>query len=283
VKNTLAAGAKPLAFPPQLLLMRTSRANLSGVLAYSNPSEQNFTAPVFTIEVRMGPEKVTSVGRSPRAAEATQMEGQLVFVGHGETIESVLRAAGLNRDQVANVVSAFGVTRGEAAVAEGARLKLLFADVDGSGANMTLARLSVYSGETLETNIAINDRGGYVRVTPPRRPARGPSRDDSDEVDESDSMRLYNSLYETALKQEIPRSVIDDLVRVFANDIDFQRAVSAGDSFEALYDESEEGEGHDQLLFAAITARNETYRFYRFQTPDDGLIDYYDQDGRSTR
>ncbi|MCI0735682.1 MAG: M23 family metallopeptidase [Beijerinckiaceae bacterium] len=282
VKNTMAAGAKPLALPPQLLLMRTSRANLPGVLAYANPSEQIISAPFSTIEVRMVPENVTSIGRSRQAAQPTQMEERLVVVRHGETLESVLRAAGLAKDEVNNVVSAFGVARGEAAVVEGARLKLLFADIDGSGSNMTLARLSVYSGDTLETNIAVNDRGGYVRVTPPRRSAKRPSRDDY-EADDSDAMRLYDSFYETALKQEIARPVIDDLVRVFANDVDFQRGVSAGDSFEALYDESEEGDGYNQLFYASITARNETYRYYRFQTPDDGLVDYYDQDGRSTR
>jgi murein DD-endopeptidase MepM/ murein hydrolase activator NlpD len=283
VKNTMAAGAKPLALPPQLLLMRTSRANLPGVLAYANPSEQITTAPFSTIEVRMVPENVTSVGRSPQAAQVTQMEERLVVVRRGETIENVLRAAGLTKEQVNDVISAFGVTRGDAAVAEGARLKLLFADIDGSGSNITLARLSVYSGETLETNIAVNDRGGYVRVTPPRHVAKRPSRDESEEADDSDAMRLYDSFYETALKQEIPRPIVDELVRIFANDVDFQRGVSAGDSFEVLYDDSEEGEAHNQLLYAAINARNETYRYYRFQTPDDASIDYYDQDGRSTR
>ena len=38
-------------------------------------------------------------------------------------------------------------------------------------------------------------------------------------------MRLYNSFYETALKQEIPRPVIDQMVRTFGNDVDFQRSV----------------------------------------------------------
>ncbi|MGH6838148.1 MAG: M23 family metallopeptidase [Methylocella sp.] len=282
VKNTLAAGAKPLPLPPQLLLMRTSRANLPGVLAYANPASPITTAPFSTIEVRMVPENVTYFGRSPQALQPTQMEERLVVVRHGETLEGVLRGAGLAKDQVAGIVGAFGVARGEAAVVEGARLKLLFADLDGSGANMTLARLSVYSGETLETNIAINDRGGYVQVTPPRH-AKRPSRDDSDDADDAEGMRLYDSFYETALKQEIPRPVIDDLVRIFANDVDFQGAVTAGDSFEAFYDESEEGEGRHELLYAAITARNEIFRYYRFQTPDDGLVDYYDQDGRSTR
>ncbi|MGH6868814.1 MAG: M23 family peptidase, partial [Methylocella sp.] len=282
VKNTLAAGAKPLPLPPQLLLMRTSRAYLPGVLAYANPASPITTAPFSTIEVRMVPENVTNVGRSPPVVQPTQMEERLVVVRHGETIEGVLRRAGLTKDQVTRIVAAFAVPRGEAAVAEGARLKLLFADLDGSGANMSLARLSVYSGEILETNIAINDRGGYVRVTPPRHVKR-PSRDDSDEADEAEGMRLYDSFYETALKQEIPRPIIDDLVRIFANDVDFQGPVTAGDSFDAFYDDSEEGEGHHELLYAAITARNETFRYYRFQTPDDNLVDYYDQDGRSTR
>ena len=283
VKNTLEAGAKPLPLPPQLLLMRTSRANLPGVLAYANPAEPITTAPFSTIEVRMVPENVTDAGRSPQPPQTTQMEERLVVVRHGETLEGVLRGAGVAKDQIDGIVAAFRVPRGQAAVAEGARLKLLFADLDGSGVTMTLARLSVYSGETLETNIAVNDRGNYIQVTPPRRAPQRPSPGDSDDADDTEGMRLYDSLYETAMKQEIPRPVIDELVRIFANDVDFGRAVSGGDSFEAFYDDSEEGEGHNQLLYAAITARNETYRYYRFQTPDDGLVDYYDSDGRSTR
>ena len=283
VKNTLEAGAKPLPLPPQLLLMRTSRANLPNVLAYANPAEPITTAPFSTIEVRMVPENVTNAGRSPKISQATQMDERLVVLHHGETLEGVLRAAGVTKEQAVRIVAAFGAPRGQAPVAEGARLKLLFADLDGSGAAMTLARLSVYSGETLETNIAINDHGEYIRVTPPRHTAKQPNPDDSDDNDDTEGMRLYDSLYETALKQEIPRPVIDELVRIFANDVDFGRAVKGGDSFEALYDDGEEGEGHNQLLYASITARNETFHYYRFQTPDDGLVDYYDQDGRSTR
>ncbi|WGJ13922.1 M23 family metallopeptidase [Methylocapsa sp. D3K7] len=283
VKNTMAAGARPLPLPPQLLLMRTSRAYLPNVLAYANPGEPISTAPFSTIEVRMVPENVSNIGRTPRVSEATQMEERLVVIRHGETLESVLRSAGVTNDQIKGIIAAFGTPSGRAVVAEGARLKLLFADLDGSGTTMTLARLSVYSGETLETNIAVNDRGEYVPVTLPRRTAKRQNSGESDDSDDTDGMRLYDSLYETAMKQEIPRPVTDELVRIFANDVDFGRAVSGGDSFEAFYDESEEGEGHNQLLYATITARNETYRYYRFQTPDDGVIDYYDQDGRSTR
>ena len=284
MKNTLEAGSAPLPLPPQLLLMRTSRAYLPNVLAYANPSEPITAAPFSAIEVRMVPENVTSISRSQKGQEATQMEERLVVIRHGETLEAVLRAAGLSRSEISAIAAAFRAKPGQSPVEEGARLKLLFADLDGSGGKMTLARLSVYSGETLETNIAINDSGDYVQVTPPHHPLKQGNATDSDDADDSEGMRLYDSLYETAVKQEIPRPIIDELVRVFANDVDFGRAVSGGDSFEAFYDDGgEESEGRNRLLYATITARNETFRYYRFQTPDDDVVDYYDQDGRSTR
>ena len=178
------------------------------------------------------------------------------------------------------MIAAFGLKPGESAAPEGRRVKLLFADLDGSGEALTLARVAVYADETLESSVAIDDHGNYVRVMAPAHPAK---RAAQDEADDEDGMRLYDSLYETALKQQIPRPIIDDLVRIFANDVDFQRSVTGGDSFSAFYDETDEGEGHNELLYATITARGETYRYYRFQSPDDGLLDYYDQDGRSSR
>jgi murein DD-endopeptidase MepM/ murein hydrolase activator NlpD len=97
-------------------------------------------------------------------------------------------------------------------------------------------------------------------------------------------MRLYNSLYETALKQEIPRPIIDQMVRTFNNDVDFQRSVGAGDSIDAFYDDGDEADGsHAELLYASITTRGETFKYYRFQSPEDQSVDYFDPAGRSTR
>ncbi len=143
-----------------------------------------------------------------------------------------------------------------------------------------MRELSVYDGETLESVVAITDQGDYVRVNDFETVAKKPATEGDD--DDDNSMRLYNSLYETALKQDIPRAIIDDLIRIFANDVDLQRAVASGNSFEALYDNGD-AEHREELLYASITARNETFRYYRFQTPDDGVIDFYDQSGKSSR
>ncbi len=280
IKSTLAAGNEPFTLPPQLLLMRTSRANPLGALAYANPNDPITTTPFTRIEVRMVPENVTVVPRGS-AVQPTEMQERLVVLRQGDTLESVLRAIGVPQESIASIDAAFAPRRGEPTVPEGRRLKLLMADLDGSGRNLSLARISVYNDETLEATVAITDRGDYVRVEDEETAAKK-TTDDSDDND-AEGMRLYDSFYETALKQQIPRPIIDELVRIFANDVDFQGPVSSGDSFEALYDNGEDGEQRNELLYASMVANNETFRYYRFQTPDDGLVDFYDENGRSSR
>jgi murein DD-endopeptidase MepM/ murein hydrolase activator NlpD len=289
VKNMLSAGSKPsLALPAQLLLMRTSRAGLGSgdALAYANVGDPVPRTPFSSIEVRMIPENVTLVPKAEAAQQPTQMEERLVVVRRGESFEDVLAANNVPRDKIAGIIAALRGKRTDQMISEGRRLKLLYADFDGSGKNMQLARISVYMDDRLEAMAAISDRGDYMQVATamPQQPsATKPANDDDDEEQDSGGMRLYDSLYETALKQEVPRPVIDDLVRIFANDVDFQRSVTAGDSFDAFYSEPDDIDGREELLFASITSRNETYKYYRFQTPDDGLIDFYDENGRSTR
>ncbi len=286
LKSVVASGARAAAaLPAQMLLMRTSRA---GALAYANVGDPAPpSAPFTSIEVKMVPENVTLIAKSPtQDKQPTQMEERLVVIKRGETLDEILRAQNVPKAQIAAIVSAFGGRKADQVAQEGRRIKLLFADLDGSGANMTLARISIHSDDRAEATVAVADNGRYVQVaradTAARPMFRARARDD-DEDEDTGGLRLYNSLYETALKQEIPKPIIDDLVRIFANDIDFQRAVAPGDTFEAFYDEAEDRETKHDLLYAAITTRNETFRYYRFQTPDDGMIDYYDENGRSTR
>ena len=288
LKTVAASGARaPIQLPAQMLLMRTSRVAGPG-LAYANVGEPVVSStPFSSIEVKMVPENVTLISKSPPPADKqpTQMDERLVVVRHGETLQDVLRANSIGKQQAAEIVAALGGRKADSVASEGRRIKLLFADLDGSGKNMTLARVTVHSDDRIEATVAITDEGHYVQVeraVQTAAPARKGKRGDDDDEDES-GMRLYDSLYQTALKQEMPKQIISDLIRVFANDVDFQRAVQPGDSFEVFYDDSEERDDREKLLYASVTARDETFKYYRFRTPDDGLVDYYDENGRSTR
>jgi murein DD-endopeptidase MepM/ murein hydrolase activator NlpD len=271
------------ALPGQLMLMHTSRASAFGTLAPA-PSDGSSFNPFSSIEVKMVPENVTVVQQSGRNHDAPDSTERLVVLRHGETLESLLQANGADAAQVHGIVTAFGAKRGQAPVTEGRRLRLLVANPDRNGKGQ-IVRVSVYADETLETTIALEDAGDYVQVSRmearPLVKAAQPSEDSEDD-DDAGGMRLYQSLYETALKQGIPKPIIDDLVRIFGNDVDFQRSVSAGDSFDAFYANGDDSD-HGSLLFASITVRNEAFRYYRFQDPGDGSVDFFDENGRSTR
>jgi murein DD-endopeptidase MepM/ murein hydrolase activator NlpD len=264
--------------------MRTTHASLNfGTLGYAT-SEGQLANPFSSIEVKMVPENVTVVQQSGRNHDGPDSVERLVILHHGETLESLLQANGADAAQVRGIVTAFGAKRGQAPVAEGRRLRLLVNSPDHAGRGQ-IVRVSVYADETLETTIALEDAGDYVQVSRmDARPLVKPTQpsDDEDDEDDAGGMRLYQSLYETALKQAIPKPIIDDLVRIFGNDVDFQRAVSAGDTFDAFYENGDDVE-HDSLLFASITIHNEVYRYYRFQDPGDGTVDFFDENGRSTR
>jgi murein DD-endopeptidase MepM/ murein hydrolase activator NlpD len=138
----------------------------------------------------------------------------------------------------------------------------------------------------IEGIAAANDRGAFVSVAPPAeegaRPAAG-GVEEEDEDENSGVPRLYESLYETILKHDLPKSAVEDLIRIFGWDIDFQRRVSGVDHVELFYALDDDGGGRPEILSAALTVGGETRRVFRFHAPEDGSVDYFDEGGRSLK
>jgi murein DD-endopeptidase MepM/ murein hydrolase activator NlpD len=123
----------------------------------------------------------------------------------------------------------------------------------------------------------------------PARAAPAAAAEASDDEEEGGTgPRLYQSLYETAARHDLPRTTVDDLVRIFGYDVDFQRRISSGDSLDVFYTFDEDATGQaamerPELLYAALNLGGELRKVYRFQSPDDGTIDYLDEQGRSLK
>src|SRR5438045_1736128 len=134
----------------------------------------------------------------------------------------------------------------------------------------------IVAGDAVEAVVALSDTGKYVAVDV-QSMATSTEVAEADEDDENDTsaVRLYQSIYETAMRNQIPRPVIDDLVRIYSYDVDFQRRTAPGDSFEVLYAGDDETDRSSDVLYAALTVGGETKKFYRFQSLDDGVVDYY--------
>jgi murein DD-endopeptidase MepM/ murein hydrolase activator NlpD len=130
--------------------------------------------------------------------------------------------------------------------------------------------------------VALSDAGKYVPVDVQHIDNEVAEADEDD--DNPNAVRLYQSIYETALRNQVPRPVIDDVIRIYSYDVDFQRRAQPGDSFEVLFaGEDDPGEAKNDVLFTALTVGGETKRYFRYQAPDDNLVDYYDESGKSAK
>jgi murein DD-endopeptidase MepM/ murein hydrolase activator NlpD len=272
--------------PAQLMLSRI----LSQPAGLADPFRENrpLDAAFSSIEVRVVPENVTTLAKiEPRSSEPV-FEERDVPVRKGEPIEVVLRAAGATPDQIQGIVAALGRAK-VAALAEGQQLRILLGPGARPGDGRQMVRVILYGERGIEGIAAVNDRGMFVSVAPPTdenaaRVANRPAGGEDEEDDEGGGVRLYNSLYETALKHDLPRQTVEELIRVFGYDVDFQRRVSPGDNFELFYTFDEESGGdRPEILYAALTLGGEGRRVFRFQSPDDGSVEYFDEAGRSLK
>jgi murein DD-endopeptidase MepM/ murein hydrolase activator NlpD len=273
---------------PQIMLSRTLQ-QAAGALD-GPPKENN---PFKAIEVLVVPENVTKLPKTElKPNEMPLVEERDLSLARGDTLEGLLRATGAAGDeQIRGIVAALGGRTRTGALAEGQQMRVQIAPGPRPGDPKQVTRVVLFGESGIEGIAAVNDRGAFVPVAPPKddTPAKAQPQveaaEDEDEEDSGSGPRLYQSLYETAGRHDIPRATVEDIVRVFSYDIDFQRRVSSGDSLDLFYTYDEEGAGAERpdLLYAALTMGGETRKVYRFQSPDDGSIDYLDEQGRSLK
>lgn len=271
-----------LGLAPQQMLARAIPLPNQAAPSPASPVDTGFSG----IQVTVVPENVTTILKSPTRAGAggTTTEERLLVLRRGETMEQSLVRNGVGTVEARNAFAAVAARLKDGAVREGQRLKLL---VNVGGANrteVTLLRAMVLDEDRIVAIAALNDRNQYVSVAPPVQDGAPAAAEALSEDDEDEGgVRLYDSLYETAAKYEIPRSVVDQLIRVFFFDTDLQRRVSGGDSLEVFYAEDEEQAGRVELLYASLSVAGANRRYFRFASLGDGQIDFFDESGRSNR
>ncbi|MCC6949668.1 MAG: M23 family metallopeptidase [Bradyrhizobiaceae bacterium] len=222
-------------------------------------------------------ENMSSVSKTASETTGGNAWGERTVVAKkGQNLASVLKELGATPQSANALLSAFS-SRG--AVAENHRIRVLHDTLPDGQINPL--RVSLFSEKGHIATVALADNGRYVAVEEPRE-IDVASLKSEDESEEGAGMRLYQSIYETALRHEIPRPMIENIIRTFSFDVDLQRRVRPGDSFEVLY-AGDDLEGTNDVLFAALAFGDESRRYYRFTTPDDSIVDYYDESGKSAK
>jgi murein DD-endopeptidase MepM/ murein hydrolase activator NlpD len=258
--------------------------------ALANPLE------IADLMVRIVPENLSEVAKSDDPGDGDQVVEDvedaevMVAVEKGDTLAKILVGNSIDEATADDVASLFGSAFDLADLAPGDRIRLAFGPAADGGDGAEVLRVSVYGPEAHKATVARSDTGVFVAAEEPD--ASLPVVAATDTPDEESVARggggalsLYQSLYQTALEQELPEQVIKEMVRIYSFDVDFNAPVRPGDAFETFYALDEDGQplASPEVLYAALTVGGTTRKFYRYRAPDDGSMDFYDETGKSAQ
>jgi murein DD-endopeptidase MepM/ murein hydrolase activator NlpD len=259
-------------------------ASITGIkLAYAGQATAD---PYAGFEARIVPENITLLPKTTNdTTGGNPFNERVLLVKKGDTATSILRDQGATPDAIAAIVKVLGPRGRDGGIKEGEKLRVLMAPL-AAGQPPQPIRVIVANEAAVEAVVALADTGKYVAVDTKNFGDVADNADDNSDQSDKTGVTLYQSVYETALRNQIPQPIIEDLIRIYSFDIDFQRKVQPGDSFEVLYageDEAPAADSRNDVLFASLTVGGDAKKFYRFQSPDDGIVDYYDETGKSAK
>jgi len=265
-------------WPPKFALASTA----PGSLAYA--TQELPADPYAPFEARITAENITMLAKT--AAQATggnPWNERLIPIKKGDTLSAILRDLGATPEEIKAIALVLGTRARDGNLKEGQKLRVLLSPVRGTQ-RLQPVRVMLVGDSTVEAVAALSDLGRYVSVDVQTAEASAVEAEDDEEEDDGSGVRLYQSIYETALRNRVPRAVVDELIRVYSYDVDFQRKARPGDSLEVLYAGDEENtDAKPDVLFASLTVGGELKKYYRYLSPDDGIVDYYDETGKSAK
>ena len=97
---------------------------------------------------------------------------------------------------------------------------------------------------------------------------------------------IENSLYNTAVSLGIKPNTIIEFARLYGFQVDFQRDIWKGDSFQIIYEQFENENGslieNGDIIFSNLNTQGNDLNLYKFQLGKNE-IDYFDENGKSMK
>ncbi len=270
-------------------------AKMATAMAYADEGEysgdpdmiEGEDDPFSALGVKIVPENVSSIAKSDLAAGGDQtVHEKILAVSDDRDLHTILSDNFVQED-AADITAALSELIDVDDLDAGNKIRIAYVVDETDGVTDRPVRVSVYDNGAHQATVARADTNGFVRADEPTSmPDEIAVAELTPEPSGGAMPKVYDAVYQTALEQQIPAPLIDQLVRIFAFDVDFQARTTPGDAMEVLHsmpDETDRDATDPEVLFAALTIGGVSKRFYRFRTSDDGYVDYYDEEGKSAK
>lgn len=204
-----------------------------------------------------------------------------------QTIISALNDADYSGEDVDKLARALAEFNGSNTINSGSVLRIGI-ETNTSGDDH-LVRASIYHGMKHVLSVSLNDQNQFVISSEPEMTPILKTAFEGGvpltHINASNLPTVYDAIYRSVLSYDMPLTTARQLIRVLANDVDLEERVSPNDTLEVFYatpPKDEEDTAEPEIRFVSATLGGVTRKYYRFRS-NDGTIDYYDSDGRSSK
>lgn len=245
----------------------------------ASPTDAKVTPPDYERELTQGGAAAVAALRSDSEIEdeSTRPIQQVMQVDKGDTLLDLLLKAGVDRTEATKAIDALREVYNPRDLKAGQEITVTFSrPSDGIGTGP-------FHGLSLQPQA---DR----QVSAKRQASQGFT---AQEVKREVTKQLarYNgtirqSLFESAQAAGIPAPKIVEMIRALSYDVDFQRDIQTGDSFEMMmerfYDKTGKPVRDGNILYVSVNLSGTPISLYRFE-PSDGEADFYKASGESVK
>ncbi len=218
--------------------------------------------------------------------DVTVVEPKLVYqtlrAGKGDTLAALLNRAGASGRESHAAITAIKKHFNPRKFRRGQEVRIAYRP-DAADARKTAARVGTFMGFSLrpdlttEVTVLRSDDAEFVSEVS--------DRPLTTELARAEGM-INSSLYVAGKKAGLPNAALTELIRAYSWDVDFQRDIRKGDSFQVMYERVSDEDGNlvrsDRITFATLTLSGKPVSAYRFET-SDGNVNYYNEKGLSAR
>jgi murein DD-endopeptidase MepM/ murein hydrolase activator NlpD len=221
--------------------------------------------------------------------QTTEYADDVIPVRRATPIAAVMINAGYGKAQAEDLAGYLRPALGATELQDGDVLRIGIIQ-KGENDEAKVVRATVYTRGAHVFTMALDDKGNFVKAyEPPPLAAVASAFDDNGTPAINaghDLPRVYDGVYRAALSYGMNSTMIAQIIKLLASNVDFQAQLKPTDRLEAFFsvaDDSGKATDDSELLYVNAKFGDAETRFYRFQDPDDNSIDYYNEQGKSIR
>lgn len=255
-------------------------------LPKSEESQEQITAPLsMSVPVE---QTGMSVGSSAQAAIQSQSTERpleklpepyikTLEVGRGDTLMKMLLEAGINRGDAYTAIEAMRTAYDPRKLRVGQEIEVTFQPGLHQEMPHLFQELRLNTGFNKDLYVSRTNDGSYD--------AQEREQDLVTTLHRAEGT-IENSLYVAASKAGIPAALLMEFIFAYSFDVDFQRDIQKGDSFEIMYEKVATADGErskmGNIQYASLNLSGTRLPIYR-HIDQDGRVAYYDDKGQSAQ